>query len=403
MREASQRLRAPLSEGRPMPANLQISVIVSTYQRPQHLRRCLLSLGRQQGVTGRYEVVVTDDGSQDETAEMVQRHARQAPFPLKFVTHEHRGFQLARCRNSGVQLAEAPYVLFTDGDCIFPPDHLAKHLASARAGFVRAGDCIRLSRQASAQIDDDSILAGDFVHRSDFASAAKLKWTHLKALVYGWMRHSIKPKLVGNNIGVWRSQLEAVNGFDEEFRGWGCEDDDLADRLRRRGVRIASVLGMTYGYHLWHPPHATAPQKWGDGGNVSYLNRPGRLTKCLRGLRRRELAELSASVRGGRRSQQLVREIKSLFQGSGAAEIELTLDDHPAGAPSSDAECKIRVLTDRGEPIHGSTAADRYDATILLDVQRWRSSLLAQLEDVLLGADAKSSRDDSELADRPAA
>ena len=46
---------------------MQIAVIVSTFERPGHLERCLASLEAQRGVDGNFEVVVTDDGSRDDT------------------------------------------------------------------------------------------------------------------------------------------------------------------------------------------------------------------------------------------------------------------------------------------------------------------------------------------------
>ena len=66
-----------------------------------------------------------------------------------------------------------------------------------------------------------------------------------------------------------------MNGYDENFEGWGCEDDDLRLRLRRAGVRIESILSRTHTYHLWHPTDATYPQSWRDGRNVAYLKRRG--------------------------------------------------------------------------------------------------------------------------------
>ena len=78
-----------------MPDTPDISVLVSTYQRPNHLRRCLRSIAMQQGVEGRFEVVVTDDGSTDETHELVRQFSREAGFPVYLTTHLHDGFQLA--------------------------------------------------------------------------------------------------------------------------------------------------------------------------------------------------------------------------------------------------------------------------------------------------------------------
>ena len=85
------------------------------------------------------------------------------------------------------------------------------------------------------------------------------------------MRHRFKPKLTGWNIGIFRRDFEAVNGFDESFVGWGCEDDDLAIRLRKAGRRIVSALPYTHGYHMWHPTAPSYPSKWGDGCNVRRL------------------------------------------------------------------------------------------------------------------------------------
>ncbi len=113
----------------------EIALLVSTYQRPQHLRRALLSIALQRGVDGQMEVVVTDDGSRDETPRVVEEFARTARFPVQFTTHPHSTFQLARCRNEGVAASRAPYLLFLDGDCILPPDHVAIHLGAGERAW----------------------------------------------------------------------------------------------------------------------------------------------------------------------------------------------------------------------------------------------------------------------------
>jgi hypothetical protein len=97
-------------------------------------------------------------------------------------------------------------------------------------------------------------------------------------------RHRTKPKLTGCNIGISRCDLEAVNGFDETFIGWGCEDDDLAFRLRKSGRRIASAVGFTLAYHMWHPTDPTTPIKWTEGPNVRRLQRLDRPIQCKAGL-----------------------------------------------------------------------------------------------------------------------
>ena len=103
----------------------------------------------------------------------------------------------------------------------------------------------------------------------------RLKKLDRSSRFYNLIRHPTKPKLIGNNVGIWRSDFERVNGYDENFEGWGCEDDDLRFRLRRAGVRIESILRWTRAYHLWHPVDTTAPAQWKQGANVGYLLRKG--------------------------------------------------------------------------------------------------------------------------------
>lgn len=366
-----------------VPSSLEISVVVSTYQRPRHLRRCLLSLAAQRGVAGRFEVIVVDDGSQDETAALVSQLARECPWPLKFSTHPHNGFQLARCRNSGIRAALAPYLLFTDGDCIFPPDHLRRHLDARRPGVVRAGECVRLDEATSKQIDEASVRSGGFLDLAAPSARRSVPWMRGKALAYQMIRHRANPKLSGCNIAVWREQLERVNGFDERFRGWGCEDDDLATRLRAAGARIATALGYTHGYHLWHPPDATAPRKWHEGPNVGYFRRPLVLTRCLEGIRRRSIAQVSVRVVGSDRRPEFSRALANLFRESTKG-LELEMLVWPGRSHfTADGACRV-LIAGAGEQVPVAVERSAH-ATIRHDFRHGPQALYGELQRVLYG------------------
>ena len=86
---------------------LEISLFISTYQRPHLLRLCLASIQSQQGVEGAFEVIVSDDGSTDETPRVVDEFARSVKFPVSYATHPHTTFHPARCRNKGARAARA--------------------------------------------------------------------------------------------------------------------------------------------------------------------------------------------------------------------------------------------------------------------------------------------------------
>ena len=267
-----------------MPFKLELSVILTTYQRPEHLERSLASLALQRDMAGKFEVVVSDDGSTDSTHRVVRKFAQSVDFPVKLTTHPHRGFRVALCRNDGVRASSAPYLLFTDGDCIFPPEHLQKHLAARRPGVARAGGCFRLDQEATQRLDLTAIASEAYRPWVSPGERRRLRQRLIKDQCYQLVGHPTKPKLTGWNIGISRDDLEAVNGFDETFVGWGCEDDDLAFRLRKTGIRIVSVLGYTSAYHMWHPIDSTRPAKWTDGPNVGRLRRPDRPVRCRAGL-----------------------------------------------------------------------------------------------------------------------
>jgi len=323
----------------------EIAILVSTYQRPGHLRRALLSIAMQRGVHGKIEVIVTDDGSTDETADIVKAFAGTVNFPVRFTTHPHTAFQLARCRNEGVAASEAPYLLFLDGDCILPPDHVAIHLARRTPGRAMAGYFVRLDEATSARLNEEIIRGGTFVN---WASSAE--WRHLrgmarKARLYQWLRHPTKPKMFGNNIGIWKSDYQRVNGYDENFEGWGCEDDDLRLRLRRSGVSIHTILPWTYTFHMWHPQDVTRPAEWRLGRNVAYLNRKGALVRCLNGLVKRRLDEVRLHVVGNPPpdlAPLIPRPRLTARDADGPPEMEVVFSPGP-GAFSGKAECNLLV------------------------------------------------------------
>ena len=261
-----------------------IAVLISTFERPQNLERCIASIEAQRGVEGRFEVVVTDDGSRDHTLDLVRDIARKVDFPLRLTTHEHEGFRLAWCRNEGVAVSTAPYLLFTDGDCLLPANHLHIHLEARCPRYVIGSNCARLDRATSARVDRETIRGGTIASLIPPGEARKLRWKAMRAKLYEWGHIPMRPRLTGNNIALWKSDFERINGFDESFVGWGFEDRDLQCRLEKAGLRVRSILWRGPIGHLWHPPDASFVRNGVGTANRLLFESQDRPVFCVDGL-----------------------------------------------------------------------------------------------------------------------
>ena len=100
-----------------------ISLIVSTYNRPDALNLVLQSLNQQTDTE--FEVIVADDGSKEDTRQLVHTFQKNFSRPLLHAWHEDTGFRLAAVRNLAVKHSSGSYLIFLDGDCIVQNDFIA--------------------------------------------------------------------------------------------------------------------------------------------------------------------------------------------------------------------------------------------------------------------------------------
>ena len=357
---------APPSSSAP-PMAPEVSLIVNTYQKPRHLALVLESIALQTGIDAAMELVVADDGSEDETADLVERFAARVPFPVRFTTEPHDGFRLARVRNRGAAIARGATLLFLDGDSILPPDHVAAHLARRRPGWAQLGDVARLSEASCRDLEPATLWQVDIRRLVPADERRRLARRHRKAGLQNLLHHPSKPRLAGGNFAIWRDDYLRINGSDERFRGWGQEDDDLGLRLRAAGVRLASILDRTNTYHVWHPTDPSATPRWRDGVNVAYFLRRGRLTRCRSGLETRFPDSILWGLPADLAATGLGRELDRLLAAAPRAptgapcEIEIVVEPG-SGRFTRRSECRWRLVED--EP-----AADRLPAEQRLDPQ----------------------------------
>lgn len=258
----------------------QVHVIVCTHTE-RHLRLVLEGLVFQNAKPDTVSLVT--DGRVDAVSKIVHEYAARIQAQLYYTTREHQGImRLSQTRNNAVRTLnqygiESGRIVFIDGDMLLDSDSIQKHAALGKRGELLIADRIYLSEKQTAELysaDSDPLNATKSMDHAQ--ELARLDKRNRKATKHSWMRKlgiakKARPQLVGAQISVDYQDFLKVNGFDEEYEGYGSEDDDFAARLYKSGIKPRVAVKELTSFHLWHPTQA--PQKWRDSeGAKRFLN-----------------------------------------------------------------------------------------------------------------------------------
>ena len=265
-----------------------VSVIVSFYERLEQMRCCLdaLALCSQDFD----EAVIADDGSSDETVRRLKEMLKAYDFPVTHVTHPKEGFRLSATRNNGIRHARGDYLIFLDCDFLVLPDAIRHHRQLARAGRFVAGSCKYLTEEQSRIILDAKIspellerFYGELPER-DILSQHR-RYIKRSILIRLGLASPRKQSL-GGHLSLYRKDMERINGYNEDFVGWGGEDEDLGVRLAAAGIHCVSAVRYARVMHVWHPsvPKTSRNKNWHRGTARDYFIRKKINYRCANGL-----------------------------------------------------------------------------------------------------------------------
>lgn len=255
-----------------------IDVIISTYNWSEALELSLLSLTKQTHLD--FSVIVADDGSGWETPAAIDRFREHAPFPVTHVWQEDRGFRKSRILNEAIRHSSADQLLFSDGDCLLGPEMVEVHAESYRPGGFSMGGYLRLSPEFTSQVTRDKVLEGSFLVEMSMERKRELRRIHWKNCFHVLFRTRRRPKMMGLNFSVDRNTVIDLNGFDENYVGWGQEDSDLRNRLMLAGYSPTCLWHRAWVYHLYHAPNPEKKYK----RNMAYYRRRNVHPRCRCGL-----------------------------------------------------------------------------------------------------------------------
>jgi uncharacterized protein (TIRG00374 family) len=192
-------------------SSLSVSVVIPAYNSADTLPACLHALQAQTFSPDRYEVIVVDDGSTDDTARVAHDLGAQ------IISQPNAG--QAAARNRGARAARGDVLLFTDADCAPAPDWIERMMAvfvdpdvAGAKGVYRTQQRELVARFVQVEYEDkcDRMRAGETIDFVDTYSA-----------------------------GYRRDVFWSVGGFDESFRI--DEDQELSFRLAKAGHRLVFV------------------------------------------------------------------------------------------------------------------------------------------------------------------
>ncbi|GGX70391.1 glycosyltransferase family 2 protein [Saccharospirillum salsuginis] len=243
-----------------------LGVVITTYNSPLWLERVLTGYECQTDTD--FETIIADDGSGEETRALIERFRARSRLRIRHVWHEDDGFRKTEILNKAIAQTEADYLIFTDGDCIPRADFIAVHRREARPNTFLSGGYLKLTMPVSLAITAEDIQAQHPFSRDWLVARGQPRNHKLWKLVESarmaaWLSRLTPTKATWNgmNSSTWRSDLLAVNGFDERMQ-YGGLDRELGERLWNHGLTSKQIRYQAICVHLDHKRGYAKPEIW---------------------------------------------------------------------------------------------------------------------------------------------
>lgn len=234
--------------------SISVALLISTYNWPQALDLVLASVARQTRMPD--EVIIADDGSGEETKQLIEKYKTQYNLPVKHIWHEDLGFRKSLILNKSVKSITSDYIIEIDGDIIIHPKFIADHLKAAGKGYFVQGSRTMLTEEKSAEILQTKAI--DF---SIFSSGLYSRFNALRLplITPVFILDPSNPfHIKGCNLAFWKKDYIAINGYYNSFTGWGGEDYEFGARLLHSGVKRKRLKMAALAYHIFHKINSRA-------------------------------------------------------------------------------------------------------------------------------------------------
>jgi len=257
---------------------MRVSLIFTTYNWPESLILALRSIEKQTIVPE--EVIIADDGSTAETKEIIDKFQKDSDLNIIHSWQEDKGYRVAQSRNKAIVKSSGDYIILVDGDMILHPKFIQDHIKNAQANYFVQGSRVLLTEDKSEKILDSKRTSFSF-----FSTGLKNRKNAIRSNLLSKIFSSKKNYLKGVrscNMAFFKDDCMKVNGFNEDFIGWGREDSEFVVRLINNGLNRKNLRFNAIQYHLWHK---VSDRKYLDYNNQLLQNSiEHKLKVCKKGI-----------------------------------------------------------------------------------------------------------------------
>lgn len=224
------------------------TLVTPTYNWPEALDLLLLSLTRQTYMPD--EIIIADDGSKEETKQIIESYKDKFSVPLIHIWHEDDGNRKPMIMNKAIARATGDYIIEIDGDIIMEKHFVEDHLRFAEKGAYLYGSRVNIKQDKLADLFKQRITSFNF-----FSGGIKKRGRTLRfplAMRFVKKVEERSKKLRGCNMSFWKKDFIAINGFNENLRGWGIDDSEMIQRLHNLGIKGKRLKNSGIAFHIYH-------------------------------------------------------------------------------------------------------------------------------------------------------
>jgi glycosyltransferase involved in cell wall biosynthesis len=240
--------------------NPKASLIISFYNKIEILKLVLTGFERQSYKN--FEVIIADDGSKPEVVVELEKIITDSKLNIRHIWHDDNGWQKNIILNKAIVASNSGYLIFIDGDCIPHRHFIKEHLNAKQLHTILAGRRVNLSERVSRFLKQKHV-------RFAMLETIFIPWMIFEKLLgmgsdienaffirSKWLRSKINNKdrgVLGAHFSIHKSDLLAINGFDERYKApYVGEDTDLEYRLRLNGCKVKTLKHVAILFHLHH-------------------------------------------------------------------------------------------------------------------------------------------------------